>query len=146
NDVGTRVVFERLGAEQVVRLLRELLAPEADVPVAVHALYLANNIAVRSAEHCAHLVQDRELLRAIVGHAASGESEVAIGALWCINSIASHRADADADAGEPRFMAALEEEGVQPMLEMLLGDSGLCLGVRDRVKSCLDYFAAADDA
>ncbi|KAJ2203828.1 hypothetical protein IW145_003831 [Coemansia sp. RSA 521] len=141
NEVGAQAVFDALGAPQVVKLLQTLLASE-DSAVTVHALYLANNIAVRERSLCELIVGDRELLQTIVDYARSPVSEAAIGALWCINSIASHRADGDSDSSEPRFLAQLEAQNVQSMLETLLGDPGLCLGVRDRVKSCLDYFSS----
>ncbi|KAJ2244349.1 hypothetical protein GGH98_004849, partial [Coemansia sp. RSA 454] len=141
NEVGAQAVFDALGAPQVVKLLQTLLASE-DSAVTVHALYLANNIAVRERSLCELIVGDRGLLQTIVDYARSPVSEAAIGALWCINSIASHRADGDSDSSEPRFLAQLEAQNVQSMLETLLGDPGLCLGVRDRVKSCLDYFSS----
>ncbi|KAJ2353911.1 hypothetical protein GGF43_003382, partial [Coemansia sp. RSA 2618] len=80
NDVGVRAVFDALGAAGVVALLRALLSG-GDTPVTVHALYLANNLAVRDPELCAHIVGDGELLRRIVDYARSAVSEVAIGAL-----------------------------------------------------------------
>ncbi|KAJ2772004.1 hypothetical protein IWQ57_001954, partial [Coemansia nantahalensis] len=92
NDQGTRAIFECLGAEKVVELLLGLLDPQTETPTQVHSLYLLNNIAVRSQECCEHIVKSKPLLHAIAARVTSPVSEVAIGALWCINSIATHKA------------------------------------------------------
>ncbi|KAJ2781322.1 hypothetical protein H4R18_002950 [Coemansia javaensis] len=144
NDMGIEAIFGSLGAERVVELLRCLLDADATTQIQIHGLYLANNIAVRSQARCEHIVKSRPLLQAIVARTAHPVSEIAIGALWCIDSIATHPAAA-AGAGEdgdaPLYLPDLRELGVQALLESTLDSPGLCLGVRDRVKSCLDYFS-----
>ncbi|KAJ1732774.1 hypothetical protein LPJ61_001892 [Coemansia biformis] len=152
NDQGTLAIFDCLGAGQTVDMLTGLLDPQTDTPTQVHGLYLVNNIAVRSQAYCEYIAKHRALLQAIVALVTSPISEVAVGALWCVNSIASHKmptargsnsnsGGSGGEDGEPRYLAELEELGVQAILEGMLGDASLCLSVRDRVKSCLDYYA-----
>ncbi|KAJ2161694.1 hypothetical protein GGF46_001287 [Coemansia sp. RSA 552] len=133
SSVGARIVADALEDAPLRWLLRRLLAPPADTPVHVHALYLANNLIVRLAATARAIVADHPLLHAIVAHARSPASEVAIAALWCIHGIAADRSD-------PPLLAALTSMDVQSMLETMLADPALCLAVRDRVKSCLDFF------
>ncbi|KAI9502168.1 hypothetical protein GGI25_003376 [Coemansia spiralis] len=146
--LGTNIVFDTLGSERVMELLKQLLAPKLETPVYVHALYLINNIAVRSQPHCELIVKDRSLLQDVVGFISSSSSEIAIGALWCINSIVSHKcptapeqeSDSIVSGGPYMYITELEELGVVTLLEDMLQDHNLCLAVQDRVKSCLDYF------
>ncbi|KAJ1666161.1 hypothetical protein EV178_002557 [Coemansia sp. RSA 1646] len=145
--LGTHMIFDALGSDCVLELLRQLLIPNVDNSIHTHALYLINNIAVRSQPHCELIVKDRELPQAIVSYINNTVSEVAIGALWCLNSIASHKKDLDSEqeidgsgGGTSRYMAELEDLGVRATLENMRNDNSLCLSVKDRVKSCLDYF------
>ncbi|KAJ1874452.1 hypothetical protein LPJ55_001451 [Coemansia sp. RSA 990] len=139
NDMGTRVLFEHLGADKVLELLYEFLAC-TETPVNVHALYLANNIAIRSPDYCKHIVDNKDVFLKIVDHIRSTNSEVAIGALWCISSIASHKNDGQDSMRFSHEMYDRYGLNVPQILESLLEDRGLCLSVRDRIKSCLDYF------
>ncbi|KAJ2077148.1 hypothetical protein H4R24_005306 [Coemansia sp. RSA 988] len=143
NDIGAPIIFERLGPERLVELLKRMLSPRANTAIHIHGLYLANNMAVSSELYCDPIIKDRDLIQSIVDYATSSVSEVSIGSLWCITNLASHKkpSEPDAeDAEEPRYLLELTELGVQSMLENMLSDSTLCLGVRDRVKGCLDCF------
>ncbi|KAJ2841520.1 hypothetical protein GGI22_007859, partial [Coemansia erecta] len=80
--LGTHMIFDTLGSDCVLELLRQLLVPKLDDSIHTHALYLINNIAVRSQPHCELIVKDRELLQTVVGYISKAASEVSIGALW----------------------------------------------------------------
>ncbi|KAJ2673383.1 hypothetical protein GGH99_006042 [Coemansia sp. RSA 1285] len=148
--LGTHMIFDTLGSDRVLELLHQLLTSKLDNSIHTHTLYLINNIAVRSQPHCELIVKYSKLLQAVVGYINSSVSEVAIGALWCVNSIASHRRDTEAEQEDEetggisrrtsKYMPELDELGIQAILEDMKDDSSLCLSVRDRVKSCLDYF------
>ncbi|KAJ2037569.1 hypothetical protein H4S03_002897 [Coemansia sp. S3946] len=148
--LGINAVFDTMGNDRVIALLRQAMRSDTESAIKVHGLYLANNIAVRSQEHCGILVGDEWLLRSIASHVTSSSSEVAVAALWCINSIASHRVPSQSqqesdgesveEAGVCRYRAELNALDLQATLEHMLGDPQLGLEVRDRVRSCLDYF------
>ncbi|KAJ2487251.1 hypothetical protein EV174_000658 [Coemansia sp. RSA 2320] len=152
--IGIQAVFDAMGSARVIELLRQVVRADADMVIKVHGLYLANNIAVRSQEHCESIVCDEELLQAIVSHITSASSEVAIAALWCIDSIASHRMPAQSQresdiesvdgSDSCRYMDKLGGLGIQATLERMLDEPNLSLEVRDRVRSCLDYFLAPE--
>ncbi|KAJ1799570.1 hypothetical protein LPJ59_001733 [Coemansia sp. RSA 2399] len=149
--LGTDMIFDTLGSDCVLELLRQLLVPKLDDSIHTHALYLINNIAVRSQPHCELIVKDRELLQTVVGYISKTASEVSIGALWCLNSIASHKKDLGPEqetggvgGSTSRYMPELEELGVRTILEDMRDDISLCLSVSDRVKSCLDYFGTSE--
>ncbi|KAJ2909601.1 hypothetical protein GGI21_001722 [Coemansia aciculifera] len=154
--LGINAVFDTMGSNKVIELLRQATLSDTEPAIKVHGLYLANNIAVRSQEHCQIIVGDEWLLRSIASHITNESSEVAIAALWCIDSIASHRAPTqsqpESDGGESidetrgtcRYMSELRDLEVQSTLEHMLDDLDLSLDVRDRVRSCLDYFSDSD--
>ncbi|KAJ2060687.1 hypothetical protein GGI17_003566 [Coemansia sp. S146] len=152
--LGINAVFDTMGNDRVIALLRQAMQSDAESAIKVHGLYLANNIAVRSQEHCGVIVGDEWLLRSIASHITNASSEVAIAALWCINSIASHRVPSQSqqesdgesveEAGVCRYMAELSALDLQATLERMLDDPHLNLDVRDRVRSCLDYFPEAE--
>ncbi|KAI8321303.1 ARM repeat-containing protein [Martensiomyces pterosporus] len=145
---GISALFDTLGSTRVLELLRQLLQSDYE-PVIVHALYIINNTSIMSQPHCDLLVHDKALMQSVVKYVSSGSTDITIGALWCINSIAEHKApsqetDTDADGTghppEPRYVSVLNELGVQPILERMAQDPSCGLEVRDRVKTCLDYF------
>ncbi|KAJ2814917.1 hypothetical protein GGI24_006223 [Coemansia furcata] len=151
---GINAVFNTMGNDRVIALLRQATRTDAESAIKVHGLYLANNIAVRSQEHCGIIVGDEWLLRSIASHITNVSSEVAIAALWCIDSIASHRVPAQSQqgsdgesaegAGVCRYMAELNALDIQATLDRMLDDPNLALDVRDRVRSCLDYFPESE--
>ncbi|KAJ2496685.1 hypothetical protein IWW47_003754, partial [Coemansia sp. RSA 2052] len=79
--LGIKAVFDTMGNDKVIELLRQATRTDAEASIKVHGLYLANNIAVRSQEHCEIIVGDEWLLRSIASHITNASSEVAIAAL-----------------------------------------------------------------
>ncbi|KAJ2746064.1 hypothetical protein GGI20_001691 [Coemansia sp. BCRC 34301] len=154
--LGINAVFDAMGKDKVIELLRQATRSDAESVVKVHGLYLANNIAVRSQEHCEIIVGDEWLLRSIASDITNESPEVAVAALWCISSIASHRATSQSQQGSDggdsiddtggacRYMSELSSLEVQSTLEHMLEDPNLPLDVRDRVRSCLDYFPESE--
>ncbi|KAJ1719553.1 hypothetical protein LPJ53_005703 [Coemansia erecta] len=141
---GCDAVFAARGPAATLALLAALAArPDApaDRAVLVHALYLANNIVVRSDAHRAAVAAHVPLVQAVVAHVASRAPEVAVAALWCVSSVAAGGAG---DAGGGAGLRLLRRLGVAQVLARLLADPALPLEVQDRVKGCMDYFGGAE--
>ncbi|KAJ1821808.1 hypothetical protein LPJ75_000623 [Coemansia sp. RSA 2598] len=138
---GIDKVFAARGVARTLDLLAQLVSQssaQSERPVLVHSLYLVNNIAVRSDTRCCDIAGHRQLMSAVVSHIGSSVSEVAIAALWCVSSIASHQRDDG--SGASIHASTLRRLGVARTLTRLLSNQALPLDVRDRVKSCQDYF------
>ncbi|KAI7823655.1 armadillo-type protein [Kickxella alabastrina] len=141
---GVDAIFAAAG-DRLPALLAALASERGDRHVRVHALYLANNVAVRSAARCAVLAAHAPLVRAVAAAVEAPDAEVAVAALWCVSSIASHRGGDGADGSGGRavhvHVPVLRAHGVAEALDRLLADKAQPLDVRDRVKSCMDYFS-----
>ncbi|KAJ1887634.1 hypothetical protein LPJ66_009014, partial [Kickxella alabastrina] len=141
---GVDAIFAAAG-DRLPALLAALASERGDRHVRVHALYLANNVAVRSAARCAVLAAHAPLVRAVAAAVEAPDAEVAVAALWCVSSIASHRGGDSADDSGGRavhvHVPVLRAHGVAEALDRLLADKAQPLDVRDRVKSCMDYFS-----
>ncbi|KAJ1644000.1 hypothetical protein LPJ64_004288 [Coemansia asiatica] len=138
---GIDRLFAARGVPRTLDLLAQLVSQssaQSDRSVLVHSLYLVNNVAARSDARCCDIAGHQQLMKAVVSHTSSSVSEVAIAALWCINSIASHQREDDSRAS--LHAPALRRLGVARILSRLLRNQGLPLDVRDRVMSCQDYF------
>ncbi|KAJ2782504.1 hypothetical protein GGI15_002891 [Coemansia interrupta] len=140
---GCDALVAARGAPATLHLLAALAArPDtpADRPALVHALYLANNIVVRSDAHRAAVAAHVPLVQAVVAHVESRAPEVAVAALWCVSSVAAAAAGDDAAAG----LRLLRRLGVPQVLARLLADPALPLEVQDRVKGCMDSLGCTD--
>ncbi|KAJ2635303.1 hypothetical protein GGF40_003695 [Coemansia sp. RSA 1286] len=143
---GIDQLFAARGVDWALDMLARLVAQssaQTDRAVLVHTLYLVNNVAVRSDSRCCDIAGHDALMRAVVAHVGSTVAEVAIAALWCVSSVASH--SRDDGSGASVHAPALRRLGVARTLARLLADQALPLDVRDRVKSCQDYFPDESD-
>ncbi|KAJ1957121.1 hypothetical protein EC988_000997 [Linderina pennispora] len=142
---GINILFDTLGSERMISLIQQLLTAGDDKFI-LHGLYLFNNVAVRSPEHCDLIARCEILMQAVIGFLSSSSPELIIGAVWCISGVASHKVDGAGDNALPKYIDELNLHNVQSRLESLAADPRVSFEVHDRVKSCLDNFTTTSSA